>query len=199
MHALLDQNAFLVEEEATPLEPEFGFIVRAPDSGAVLWTGRDRPASRLTRIFRYSEYKRITPFDLQMRDAAGNLVVRLARGVPVFASRVRVYDAEQALIGCLRQRPLSLRGHFDVLDATARPLCSLRGTLTRSEFRLLTPDGVELARISKQWAGLGKELFTSADHYRLDIAAAVPADLILRQLILAAAIAIGLVVKMELP
>lgn len=199
MHEALMRNSVLVEEQAGPLRAEFRFDVRAPDDAALLMTCREEPLSRLTRIVRFSTYRRTTPFDLRVRNTDGTPVVRLARGVPILSSHVRIYDGDDVLIGTLRQRPFSIRGVFDVLDATGRPICRLQARGVRTEFALLTPERVELARITKRWAGLSKELFTSADHYLLQIADIVPPDLLLRQLILAAAIGIGLIVKFELP
>lgn len=53
----------------------------------------------------------------------------------------------------------------------------------------------ELASVSKKWAGLGKELFTSADNYVLRIADEVPKDSPLRLLLLAAVLCIDMVLK----
>ena len=53
----------------------------------------------------------------------------------------------------------------------------------------------ELAHVSKKWAGLGKELFTSADNYMLEISSSVPADNPVRLLILAAVMCIDMVLK----
>ena len=53
----------------------------------------------------------------------------------------------------------------------------------------------ELAHVSKKWAGIGKELFTSADNYVLQISDEVPPDSKLRQLILAAVMCIDMVLK----
>lgn len=49
--------------------------------------------------------------------------------------------------------------------------------------------------MTKKWAGLGKELFTSADNYVLQIADKVPADGPVRPLILAAVMCIDMVLK----
>ena len=53
----------------------------------------------------------------------------------------------------------------------------------------------ELGRVTKKWAGLGKELFTSADNYVLQISESVPADHVARQLILASVMCIDMVLK----
>jgi len=196
---VLNRSRYLVAERASPLRPEFGFDIVDAADGTLLLEGREAPLGRLIRVLRFSSCRRTTPFDLRIHDTHGALVVRLVRGIPVTASRVRVYDGDEVLLGTLRQRAFSLGGAFDVLDATGAPVCRLVGRLTRTAFTLLTPERVELAHIRKRWAGLGKELFTSADHFEVEIPDLVPPDRLLRQLILAAAVAIGLIVKIEIP
>lgn len=53
----------------------------------------------------------------------------------------------------------------------------------------------ELAHVSKKWAGLGKELFTSADNYMLEIKPVVAPNSPVRQMILAAVMCIDMVLK----
>ena len=53
----------------------------------------------------------------------------------------------------------------------------------------------QLAHVSKKWSGLGKELFTSADNYVLEISDAVGDDENARKLILAAVMCIDMVLK----
>ena len=53
----------------------------------------------------------------------------------------------------------------------------------------------ELAKVSKQWAGIGKEFFTSADNYVLSIDGSIPKDNPVRKLILAAVMCIDMVLK----
>ena len=200
MESMLQNNDYLIEELAAPLRAEYGFVVRDKDTGAILLNAGEMPFGRGVRFCRhFALLRRTTPFDIQVRTAEGQDVVRLTRGIPVAVSRVRIAGSDGALIGYLRQRPFSVGGAFDVLDATNAPVCRLQGRPTGREFALLTPDGVELARITKQWAGLGKELFTSADHYRLQVDPIVPPDPTLRQLILAAGLGIALIVKIEIP
>ena len=53
----------------------------------------------------------------------------------------------------------------------------------------------QLARVTKKWGGLGKELFTTADNYVLQIDNNVPSDSQLRQLIVGAVMCIDMVLK----
>ena len=200
MDTMLQNNDYRIEEQATPLQLEYRFVVRDRNTGATLLNAEELQLGRWVRLCRCAKLlRRATPFDIQIRTIDGQPVVRLTRGILIAISRVRVFGSDGALIGFLRQRPFSVGGAFDVLDATNSPVCRLQGRATGTEFNLLAPDGVRLARITKQWAGLGKELFTSADHYRMQVDEVVPPDPTLRQLILAAGIGIGLIMKIEIP
>ncbi|MFK7822476.1 MAG: phospholipid scramblase-related protein [Planctomycetaceae bacterium] len=97
-------------------------------------------------------------------------------------------------MGGFKQKLFSIGGAFDVLGESDQTLCSLKGKWTAWDFRFLAGDK-ELARVTKKWAGLGKELFTSADNYILEISDLVPPDNPLRQLILSSVFCIDLVLK----
>lgn len=56
-------------------------------------------------------------------------------------------------------------------------------------------NGVQLARVTKKWTGFGKEFFTSADNYILQISDEVPADNPLRILIMGSVFCIDMVLK----
>ncbi len=129
-----------------------------------------------------------------MRDSVGDPVVFVRRGVSFIRSVVGVFDAAGNPIGTFRQKLLSIGGKFDILDAEGRIRCTLAGTWTSWEFRF-ERDGADIARVSKKWAGIGKELFTSADNYMLAIDPAVGADDPDRLLIVAAVLCIDMVLK----
>ncbi|MBT4466398.1 MAG: RNAase, partial [Planctomycetes bacterium] len=63
------------------------------------------------------------------------------------------------------------------------------------DFRFLDNEGRELAHVTKKWAGLGKEMFTSADNYMLEISDQLPVDDDKRKLILGAVMCIDMVLK----
>jgi uncharacterized protein YxjI len=70
----------------------------------------------------------------------------------------------------------------------------LKGKWTGWDFKFLK-DTKELASVSKKWAGIGKEFFTSADNYVLNINAGVDAEDKVRELIIAAVMCIDMVFK----
>jgi uncharacterized protein YxjI len=81
-----------------------------------------------------------------------------------------------------------------VLGRDDQPLCQLRGKWTGWDFTF-ERDGVQFAHVTRKWSGLGKELFTSADNYVLQISDSVPADNPLRILIMGAVFCIDMVLK----
>ena len=105
-----------------------------------------------------------------------------------------VLDEADQHIGSFQQKLLSVGGAFTVLGPSDEELCRLQGKWTGWDFRFTAGD-TELAHVTKKWAGIGKELFTSADNYILEISDDVPSDNRLRQLILAAVMSIDMVLK----
>ncbi len=125
---------------------------------------------------------------------AGDLYRMYGRYFSEQGWEVEVLDENNQLIGQFQQKLLSFGGKFEVLDAAGNSVCWLKGKWTSWDFRF-EQDGRELARVSKEWAGLGKEFFTSADNHMLIINDSVAPNDKVRQLILAAVMCIDMVLK----
>jgi uncharacterized protein YxjI len=195
MHPILNQNVYFVKEHVGMFKAANNFDIMDPDSSEVILHCREDKLGLITKMLRFTDYKRMTPFDIEIRTPDGQPVVRVKRGISIFLSHVKVFDENDKLIGGFKQKLFSLGGAFTVMDAEDKPLCMLKGKWTGWDFRFLTDDGTEFAHVTKKWAGIGKELFTSADNYILEIAESVPADNPVRQLILAAVMCIDMVLK----
>ena len=195
MHPALNRNLFFVKEHVKIFKAANSFDIFDPETKEQILQCSEDKLGIFTKMFRFTDYKRMTPFDLQIKDMSGNVLLTVKRGVSIFLSSVEVFDSNNALVGKFKQKFFSIGGKFEVLDASERPLCMLRGKWTSWEFKFVSNDGKEFAAVTKQWGGLGKELFTSADNYVLEISSQVPADHPLRVLILAAVMCIDLVLK----
>lgn len=195
MHPLLNQNLFLVKEHVGAFKAANNYDVFDPQSGAKIMECREPNLGPLTRLLRFTDHKQSTPFDVAVTDTAGRSVLRVRRGVSLFLSRVEVLDDGGRSVGGFKQKLFSIGGAFSMLDARGNPVCELKGKWRNRDFTVLR-EGREIARVGRQWSGLGKELFTSADNYMLSIdPAAVPADSPLRPLILGAVLCIDMVLK----
>ena len=105
-----------------------------------------------------------------------------------------VRDLNNEVLGGFTQKLFSIGGKFDVLDKHNQVMCKLEGTWTGWDFYFRN-NGKEFAHVSKKWAGLGHEMFTSADNYMLEISDNVPENDDVRKLILAAVMCIDMVLK----
>jgi uncharacterized protein YxjI len=187
-------NTFLVKEHVGFFKAANNYDIYDPATGAMIMTCREPNLGLFTKLLRFTDYKRMTPFALEIRTAGGELLVRVTRGVSIFVSTVRVEDGAGQLLGSFKQKFFSLGGAFAVRDPQEQVVCSLKGKWTGWDFRFVQGDR-ELAKVTKKWAGLGKELFTSADNYVLDIAPWVASNDPVRRLILASVLCIDMVLK----
>ena len=194
MHEALKKNVFLVKEHVGMFKAANNYDIHDPQTGDLLMECREEGLGFLTKLFRFTDAKRMTPFDIQICTPDRQQLIRITRGVSIFLSTVSVFDENDQIIGGFKQKFFSIGGAFNVLDANDQPVCVLQGKWTGWDFRFMAGEN-ELAHITKEWGGIGKELFTSADNYALEISEAVPADHVARQLILAAVMCIDMVLK----
>ena len=191
---VLKNNIYLVKEHLGILKAANNFDIHDPVSGAIIMECREPTLGFFTKLLRFTDYKSMTPFDVQIRLPNGEPVVRIRRGISIWLSRVEVTDSENRLIGTFKQKLFSFGGKFDLLDSNDNVTCQLKGNLIGWNFRFIR-DEIQLAQVSKQWSGLGKEFFTSADNYVLEVNQQVGEDMELRKLILAAVMCIDMVLK----
>ncbi len=175
MHSILNNNQFFVKEHTGIFKAANNFDVLDPATGQVLLNCREENLGGFTKMLRFTDYKRMTPFQLEIKTPAGQKVITVKRGISIILSTVEVLDENDRIIGYFKQKFFSIGGKFDVLDANNQVLCTLKGKWTSWDFKFMQGD-TELAHVSKKWAGLGKELFTSADNICLIL------NLLLRQI-----------------
>lgn len=194
MNPILSKNTFLVKEHVGMFKASNNFDIFNPESGSMMMTCREPNLGFFTKIFRFTDYKRMTPFHIVISDNQGKKILSIKRGVTIFKSDVEVFDEGDRLIGIFKQKFFSFGGKFEMHDNQDKHLCTLQGKWTGWDFKFIQ-HGKEIATVSKKWSGIGKELFTSADNYVLNINESIPSDDKLRPLILSAVMCIDMVFK----
>jgi uncharacterized protein YxjI len=194
MNEILKKNVFFVKEHVGIFKAANNFDIFDPENETLLMTCREDKLSFFTKVFRFSAYKRMTPFHVDVKDSDGNPVLTVKRGFSLILSKVEVFDENGLLVGKFKQKLFSIGGKFDVLDANENMLCTLKGKWTSWDFKFAN-ENEEFAHVSKKWAGLGKELFTTADNYILNIFENVSSNDPKRILILGAVLSIDMVLK----
>lgn len=193
MNPIFNQNIFLVKEQIGMFKASNNFDIFNPENNELVLTCREPNLGFFTKLFRFTDYKRMTPFDIEIRTASGELTIQIKRGVTIFRSDIDVFDGGGRKIGVFKQKFFSFGGRFEVHDHQDKHLCTLQGKWTGWDFKF-NKDNKELANVSKKWAGLGKEFFTSADNYVINITD-VAEESKLRPLLIAAVMCIDMVFK----
>jgi uncharacterized protein YxjI len=112
--------------------------------------------------------------------------------VALLRSKVDVADASGTSLGYLQSKAFSLGGAFRVCTADGTQVALVKGDWKGWNFKFLSGD-TEIGLVTKKWAGLGKELFTSADNYMISIHGAP--DPTINLLLIASGLAIDTVFK----
>lgn len=194
MNPILNQNLFFVKEHVGMFKAANNYDILNPENQEIIMTCREPNLGGFTKFLRFTDYKRMTPFQVEIKTATGEKVLTVKRGVSIFISNVEVLDENDQLVGRFKQKFFSIGGKFDVLDAHDMPLCTLKGKWTSWDFKFMKGQH-EYAHVSKKWAGLGKEMFTTADNYMLSINESLPKNDPMRTLIMAAVMCIDMVLK----
>jgi len=194
MNAILNRNLFFVKEHVGMFKAANNYDILDPETNQTIINCREDNLGFFTKMLRFTKYKIYTPFNVNLKTTDNQNILTIKRGVSFFISKVDVYDENNVLVGKFKQKFFSLGGKFDVLDANDNYLCTLKGKWTSWDFKFIRND-IQYAQVNKKWAGMGKELFTSADNYMLQINDNVPHNSPLRQLIVAAVMCIDMVLK----
>jgi uncharacterized protein YxjI len=192
---MLDRRTFLIKERVGFLRLADTFDIYDPATGAKVGIASEA-IGPLLKVLRFVVNKRLLPTLVEVRqDESGPALLSMHRGANLLRARVTVRDRLGKELGYFRSKLFSLGGGFHVFDALDNLVAEIKGDWKGWNFRLLSKDGMELGKVTKQWAGLGKELFTSADNYiiALDEARPLPPDA--TALLLAAGLAIDIVYK----
>jgi hypothetical protein len=108
--------------------------------------------------------------------------LRSASGEPVLTMVKRdsdwladVTDPDDRLIG--RIQIGETRRHYTLLDEEGQVTGQAVGDLAVKQIVITGPQGERYARVRKTWAGLGKELLTSSDHYSVTFTGPMSPDI----------------------
>jgi uncharacterized protein YxjI len=165
------------------------------EEGAIIGTVEQVGQSAFTFAARLlSDLDVALPVSLAVNDAEGNLVLALRK--PWFRYAVAVTRGDGTKIGEVNKRIRLGKAQFTVLDADDQPLGEFKAENWRArDFRLQDTSGTEVARVTKQWRGLGTELFTDADSYAVTFPPTTGEPM--RSLALAAALSVDLTMKQK--
>jgi uncharacterized protein YxjI len=193
---VLEADRFMVKEQVKFLKTVQKYDIFDYETEEQLGVAEET-LSGLVQTLRWFIGKSLLPTTVEVRDHEDAVVFRIRRGAFFFQARVEVLNADNELIGYFKSKIFSFGGGFWVYDAKDRQFAEVQGNLLGFDYKVLTPDGEELGRVSKKWGGALKELFTSADTYMVDVSEDLAEQPVAKMLVLAAALTIDIIFKSE--
>jgi uncharacterized protein YxjI len=191
---LLERDLVVVRQKAKLIELTNQYFLLDEAGNDIGWiveegqTALRKVLRALTRFDQFMSHK------LGVADANGRRVLTLFKPPSFFRSVVEVRDASDTTVGTIRQQTLFGKVRFTLEDAQGLPLGELRAENWRAwDFHIADASGAEVARITKKWAGMLLEGFTTADNYVFTVQPTVQGPL--RLLCFGAAAAVDLALK----
>ena len=89
MHEVLKKNLFLVKEHVGMFKAANNFDVHDPETADIIMECREDRLGIITKLLRFTDYKRMTPFDIQIRTPTALRSSASPGGCPYFSQRSR--------------------------------------------------------------------------------------------------------------
>lgn len=170
MVGLLDYDLLVISQKAKLIELTNEYRIRdehGTDVGVVRQEGQSRARKALRLLTQLDRYLGV---ELAVYDADGRRTVTLRRPPALFKSRIEVLDGIGGVVGRIVQQNVLGKIRFGLEDAGGTPVGEIRAENWRAwDFAIVGQGGAEVGRVTKKWAGLGREMFTTADNYVLEL------------------------------
>jgi uncharacterized protein YxjI len=186
---VINQKAKLIElsDQYRILDEDGNEIGHINEEGQSVLKKAARLVSNLDQFFTHR---------LAVYDRENTKVVELVRPRKFMKSRVEVSDGLGRKVGTIAQKNVFGKKRFALEDPSGQALGAINAENWRAwDFAIEDSTGAEVGRITKKWAGLLKEGFTTADNYILAITGEVSPDL--RLIMLASAAGVDLALKQD--
>jgi uncharacterized protein YxjI len=191
MKHLLDYRRVFVRERVALVKLTDTYDLVDPESKAVIGIAWEN-VSGWIKFFRLLINKSLLPTRVEIAPAEKQPpVLIIKRNVGFLRKKVTVLDGGGVPLGYFKSKIFTIGGGFLVFNPDGQQFADVKGDWKGWNFRFLDGAGQEMGLVTKKWAGFGKELFTSADNYIVEIKEGTSNN----ALLLAAAIAIDTVFK----
>lgn len=193
-NSLLDRNIFFVKEHVAIIKLTDAFDIFDPETNQLIGVAKEEPPA-WAKWLRLAIAKHQLPTVFNIYEVEGMPpVASIRRGFTFLRSKINVFAGDGRKLGYFKSKLISIGGGFHVYDHQDQKIAEVKGNWKGWDFTLLDVNGREIGKVTKKWAGFGKELFTSADNYVISLTGgANNADV--AALLLAAGLAVDVVYK----
>jgi len=194
--SLLETDRFVVNQKAKLIELSNEYRIFDVD-GNQIGTIRQEGQTAVKKLARFvSSLDQFMTHHYAVYEADGTKVLELTRPRKIMKSRIEVKDGQGMPVGWIVQENVVGKKRFALQGPAGEPLGAINAENWRAwDFQILDPQGEQVGSVNKKWAGLGKEMFTSADNYVVEIDGSVAGPL--RQMAVASAASLDTALKQD--
>lgn len=167
---MLHLRTYLVKERVAMFKLVDAYDIYDPASGEKLGEAHEEVPwwSQALRLFDFS--KKLLPTNVSIYpEGQDQPILSIRRGVAFFRTKVTITNAEGQMVGYFKSKLMSIGGGFYVYHPDDTLFAEVKGDWKGWNFKFFTDDGRHMGTVAKKWAGIGKELFTSADNYVISL------------------------------
>jgi uncharacterized protein YxjI len=158
------RTSIFVREQVAMMKLRDTYDLLDPESQTTIGQAKDEPAS-WAKWLRLIVKKALLPTTVNVYSGSNPQPVLSVRKHSAFLrTRLEVFEGQGRLLAQLRSKLFSLGGAFLILDASGQQIGELKGNWKGWDYSA-TIQGMPIGVVTKKWAGLFKEVFTSADQY----------------------------------
>jgi len=164
---LFELNTIIVNEEMSILRFENKYQLMNENGELVGYVCQKlSTGAKIARLFMS---KAMLPFELEIQDTDQKVLATIKRGFTLFMSKVDVLNSNDKLIGRFQGKLKLLGTRFDLEDEDGKKLGKIEGNLTGWDFKIYNSNEQQIGSVNKKWAGALREVFTTADKYKVEI------------------------------
>lgn len=170
---MLNQKNYFIREHIGVLKLSDTYDIIDPERSEQLGIAKEKPGA-LVHFLRLFINKSILPTSVHVYEGndpkdESKLKFSIRRGVTFLRSKVYIRDHTGNAVGYFKSKLFSIGGAFHVFDSQDHPVAFVKGDWKGWNFSFKDNTDQEIGTITKKWAGVGKELFTTADNYMLSL------------------------------
>ena len=149
--------------------------------------------SGLEKIRKLFVSQRLTPFYYEIKNSEEETIATIKKGWTFWMPKIEL-QMNNYTIGFIHQKFRIIKPQFDIYDELNNQSAKIKGNWTQWQFEIESDKEQILGHVSKKWAGIAKEIFTTADKYVVEINKEIK-DEKKRMLVLCSALTIDLILK----
>ena len=162
---LIDHKVWFIKEKVDFLKLAGEYGIYVPETNQQIGVAKEEPGG-LVKFLRLLINKLLLPNKINVYDTYDqSIAFTIQKPFSLFSSKVSVTTGSGKYLGYFQSKVFTIGGGFRVYDPAGRQVAEIKGDWKGWNFKFLNEAGQEMGTITKKWAGIGKELFTTADNY----------------------------------